>query len=127
MYQRIYTFLQSTGQIYDNQYGFWANHSCEHAIGQVIGKVIKGLENHHYVACILLDLSKVFDTIEHEILQHKLEIYGVRGPALSWFKSYLSNRKLRVKCRTISDSRETIYAMNISYIMVLYKALASVP
>ena len=91
-----------------NQYGFQANHSCEHAVGQVVGTVVKGLENHQYIACILLDLSKTFDTIEHEILLHKLELCGVRGHALSWFKSYLSNRKLRVKCRTVSDSSETI-------------------
>ena len=58
MYHRVYTFLQVTGQIDSNQYGFWANHSCEHAVGQVIGTVVKGLENHQYVTCVLLDLSK---------------------------------------------------------------------
>ena len=65
MYQRIYSFLQNTGQIYENQYGFRANHSCEHAIGQVVGTLIKNIENWLYSACILLDLSKAFDTIEH--------------------------------------------------------------
>ena len=108
MYHRVYSFLHETWQIYENQYGFRANHICEHAIGQVIGTAVKGLENHQYIACILLDLSKAFDTIEHEILLQKLELYGVRGNALSWFKSYLSNRKLRVKCRTVSYSSETI-------------------
>ena len=41
VYQRVYSFLQDTGQIYDNQYGFRANHSCEHAIGQVVGSLVK--------------------------------------------------------------------------------------
>ena len=108
VYQRVYCFLQSTGQIYENQYGFRANHSCEHAIGQVVGTIIKSLEKRQYSACILLDLSKAFDTIEHKILLQKLDTYGIRGNALSWFESYLTNRRLRVKCRTVSNSKETM-------------------
>ena len=42
MYHRVYSFLQLTGQIYSNQYGFRANHSCEQAVGQVIGTSCQG-------------------------------------------------------------------------------------
>ena len=43
MYQRVYSFLQNTGQIYSNQYGFRANHSCEHAVGQAVSSICQGL------------------------------------------------------------------------------------
>ena len=42
---------------------------------------------------IFVDLSKVFDTVNHKILINKLENYGICGKNLLWFKSYLSNRK----------------------------------
>ena len=108
MYQCVYTFLQDSGQIYENQYGFRANHSCEHVIRQVVGSLVKNMENRLYSACILLDLFKAFDMIEHQILLQKLELYGIRGNALAWFESYLTNHKLRVKCRTISNMKETM-------------------
>ena len=108
VYQHVYSFLQDTGQIYDNQYGFRANHSCEHAIGQVVGSLVKNMENRLHSVCILLDLSKAFNTIEHQILLSKLELYGIRGSALSWFENYLTNCKLRVKCRTVSNMKETM-------------------
>ena len=104
VYQRIYSFLQNTGQLYENQYGFREAHSCEHAIGKVVNGIVKSFENKETSACVLLDLSKAFDTIEHTIMLEKLALYGIRGNALSWFKSYLSNRSLRVKCRTVSST-----------------------
>ena len=41
VYKRMYEYLTKTGQLSDNQYGFREKHSCEHAIGQVLGNILK--------------------------------------------------------------------------------------
>ena len=48
---------------------------------------------------IILDLSKAFDSLEHQTIFAKLECYGITGTSLDWFKCYLTNRRMRVKCR----------------------------
>ena len=55
-------------------------------------------------AVFLADLTKAFDTVDHDILLSKLSAIGVSPSTLRWFKSYLNHRKKRISCSdTISD------------------------
>ena len=87
---------------------FRPNHSCEHAIAQVIGSTLKNLECNKKTIAVMLDLSKAFDTIDHKIMIQKLELFGICGVCLSWFRSYLENRQMRVKCRVTGSQSETL-------------------
>ena len=40
-----------------------------------------------------MDLQKAFDTVDHDILSHKMHCYGVRRTVHDWFRSYLYHRK----------------------------------
>ena len=57
---------------------------------------------------LLLDLSKAFDTINHDILLSKLYTYGIRGNPLRWFENYLYNRNQVVKIGDTISSSQTI-------------------
>ena len=107
IHTRVYRFLDNTKQIYDSQYGFRANHSCENAVSKVISEILKNSERNKHTVSLFLDLSKAFDTLDHRIVLEKMELYGIRSVALDWFKSYLKNQSLRVKCTTTSKGSKT--------------------
>ena len=57
---------------------------------------------------IFLDVSKAFDTLDHEIMLYKLEYYGVKGPALQLLGSYLSDRKQYVEFENVKSDSSNI-------------------
>ena len=59
-------------------------------------KIAKSIDQNKFSFGIFPDLAKAFDTVNHAVLLRKLDYYGVRGIALEWFKSYLSNRTQQV-------------------------------
>ena len=107
LYKRTYDFLNDNNELYHSQYGFRSKHSCENAISDLISQVLKNQQQNKYTAALFLDLSKAFDTLNHDLLLQKLEIYGVRGIALDWFRSYLNGRKMRLKCQTSETKSQT--------------------
>ena len=50
------------------------------------------MDNKESILAMYCDLSKAFDTINHDILLRKLQFYGIRAHSLDWFRSYLLNR-----------------------------------
>ena len=104
MYNKFYNHLDSKGVLYEKQFGFQRNNSTEHAILQLIRDITTSFEKEKYTLGVFIDLSKAFDTVDHQILIKKLQYYGIDGTALEWFKSYLSNRKQYISSQVVSEN-----------------------
>ena len=75
------------------QFGFKAKHSTNHVITDVTNKLQNYRDSNHFTCLILLDLSKAFDTVDHQIVLNKLQKYGIRGNFLQLLSDCLNNRK----------------------------------
>ena len=75
MYHRIY-FLYKYKLINTNQFDFCSNHSTEHALISLIETIKKSLDNDEIMCGVSIDLQKVLETVNHEILLEKLNHRG---------------------------------------------------
>ena len=93
MYTRVYEFLSLNNILIENQFGFRKGRSCEQALLTAQNEISISLSKKQISLLILIDFSKAFDMVDHDVLLEKLYRYGIRGIAHEWFKSYLKGRK----------------------------------
>lgn len=112
MYNQIITFLLQNNLFETEQNGFRPGRSVTTAAVDFVEAIINSIENGEKVMGIFMDLTKAFDSVDHVKLIQKLSAF-IRGPSLSWFKSYLSNRQQFVelpfsKSSTITSHRSLL-------------------
>ena len=90
------SYLERYKTICENQHGFRKNRSVQTAILEFTTIISDTLDKGDRAVGVFLDLSKAFETVDHDILGEKLHHYGCSGKELDWFKSYLSNRLIQV-------------------------------
>ena len=110
IYDKLADFLIRYNILFKSQYGFRRMHCTSHAIMDFLKTTEHSLENDNFALGIFLDLSKAFDTLDHEVLINKLEHCGIRGKVLEWITSYLKNREQYTDFEGIESSRKPVTA-----------------
>lgn len=93
IYVRVSAFFTNCNLFSDNQFGFRKSRDTQQATLKLVHNLIDLSSEGKCAACVFLDFSAAFDTIDRKLLIDKLNKYGIRGPALGLLQSYLTNRK----------------------------------
>ena len=89
---KLITFFDKHNILNMHQHGFRPKYSTSTALTDVLDYITHSIDNKLSVIALFVDISKAFDSLNHNILIGKLEHYGIRGVILDWFISYLSCR-----------------------------------
>ena len=96
IHDKTQALLDENKILYRFQSGFRKNFSVDSCLSYLNNKIATGFGSGLYTGMILIDLQRVLDTINHEILINKMEYLAFSKAVILLFKSYLSNRKIKV-------------------------------
>ena len=95
VYNKRYHYLDDNKLLLGCQSGFRSLHSTLTALLEVTDAWSVNIDNGLLNGVVFIDLTKAFDTSDHEIILRKMSYLGVDQAAIKWFSSYLSGRTQR--------------------------------
>lgn len=98
LFNQIYEYVNKNKILPSCQTGFRKHYNTSMCLAQVIDDIIAAYDKKSVTVLVLLDFSKAFDTINHKLICAKLKFYGFCETSVSLMKSYLLNRKQKIKC-----------------------------
>ena len=93
VHKHVYAYLTENELISKKQSGFTQGDSTVNQLTYICHKLHEAFDEGDETRAVFLDFSKAFDKVWHRGLLYKLRKMGIQGNLLSWFESYLSNRK----------------------------------
>ena len=101
-------YLESNNLLNKIQHAYRKCHSTTTCLNEVVNYIYKENDNGNIVGLASLDLSKAFDSINHQLLTEKLARLGLANSTLGWCQSYLQGRTQKTKFKNLSSSVETV-------------------
>ena len=99
-YDQLTAYIQTNNRMSSSQSGCREYHSTETSVLYTTDHILQSIDNKKLSAVVLLDMSKAFDSINHQRLLLRLQHAGASPPVLTWMLSYLSNRYQAVRINT---------------------------
>ena len=94
--QAILEHMTINDLICKQQHGFLSGKSCITNLLETMDSWTHSIDNKQPVDALYLDFQKAFDTVPHQRLIRKLEMYNIHPELVAWVRSFLSNREQRV-------------------------------
>lgn len=109
---KLNKYIISNNIIHQNQFAFQKNKGTEDLLKDMLNYINTQISRGCFVLALFIDLSKAFDTIEYDKMIEALQEIGIVGKQLEWFKSYLKNRKYKVKVGdTFSEEKSSKHGL----------------
>ena len=94
VHKQLMTHCLTKGILPDEQFDFLKGRSAKWQLLYLLQRWHEALDKKRCVHAVFLDAAKAFDRVDHSMLLSKLCGIGLDGPALSWLRSYLSDRRI---------------------------------
>ena len=107
-YSRFISFIDKNKILSPAQFGFRSSCSTSDTLIRLLHEAYKAINSDKYFSVVSLDLSKAFDTVDHNVLLYKLYHYGFRGQVYNLLESYLSERFQFVRANGFMSTKRPI-------------------
>ena len=95
---QLLDYLTLHNFISGDQSAYLKGHSTVTCLHRVVDNFLENINEGDFAGLCMVDITKCFDSINHEQLLKKMECYGIKGNENAWFRSYLSDRTQAVAC-----------------------------
>ena len=105
---QLLKYLEDANLLNPNSHAYRVGMSTTTTLGQICELIYQGVEGKDISEILTVDQSAAFDTINHDILLDKLELYGVGAEARDWVRDYLHGRAQYVKLGAATSNWSTV-------------------